>query len=421
MPSTETGKFRQKAGRREKPLPDDGNPRTILAARLRELKSACGSPTYDELARLGHVYKTGLLDAARVTRLPPWYVIEGYVEGCWKYYESRSGTPFADAGDLSRWQQLYRDADGAMPGDCPPQETGERDGQLEPQLAPASGERHTARSVSEGRGAAEQVTRLAPAWRARMRSGRNHPLYILAGTTAAVTLIAAAVAGIIAAVGAWPLRSAPAGPWTRLAVQSLDSGYRHPLAAITIPAASLQPELAQWFGGRVAAGGSVTGYELRSAYPASPSLCLTAVTDSPAAGQDGGGVEASPCTRSAPGQIWIPVQYEANGASYTWLANDKYQSKCLNADNRGGGIHQESRVQLWDCYLPRRHDFTRFNEAWDFGTWLHAMQSGATSYPLFLGTGNYSLDADDKSLQGGLSAAPVSIINHYTVSWEYWY
>jgi len=126
--------------------------------------------------------------------------------------------------------------------------------------------------------------------------------------------------------------------------------------------------LAQWFGERVAAGGSVTGYELRSAYPASPSLCLTAVTDSPAAGQDGGGVEASPCTRSAPSQIWIPVQYEARGASYTWLANDKYQSK-----------------------------------------WL------------FLGAGNYSLDADDKSLQGGLPVAPVSIINHYTVSWEYWY
>jgi hypothetical protein len=76
---------------------------------------------------------------------------------------------------------------------------------------------------------------------------------------------------------------------------------------------------------------------------------------------------------------------------------------------------------LWSCYLPRRHDFTRFNESWDFGTWLRAMRSGATSYPLFLGAGNYSVDADDKSLQGGLPVAPVSIINHYTVSWEYWY
>ncbi len=420
MSPPQTGKSRQRAGRREKPLPDDGKPRTILAAQLRELKSACASPTYDELARISRVYKTGLIDAASVTKVPQWYVIEGYVEGCWKYYQSTFGAPFADAGDLSRWQKLYRDAGGAMPGDYPPQETGERDRQQEPQLAPATGGRPTARSMSEARGAAEQVAGLTLARRARMRSGRSRPLYIVAGAAAAI-LIAAAVAGIMAAAGTLPPRSAPASPWTRLPVQPLDSGYRHPLAAITIPVASLQPELAQRFGGRLAAGGSVTGYELRSAYPAGPSLCLTAVTASPAAGQNGGGVEASPCTRSAPSQIWIPVQYEASGASYTWLANDKYQSKCLNADNKGGGVHQESRVQLWDCYLPRRHDFTRFNESWDFGTWLRAMRSGGRSYPLFLGAGNYSLDADDKSLQGGLPAAPVSIINHYTVSWEYWY
>jgi hypothetical protein len=110
MPSAETGKFRRKAGRREKPLPDDGDPRTILAARLRELKSACGSPTYDELARLSRVYKTGLLEAASATRLPRWHVIKGYAEGCWKYYENEFGEPFADAGNLSQWQQLYREA-----------------------------------------------------------------------------------------------------------------------------------------------------------------------------------------------------------------------------------------------------------------------------------------------------------------------
>jgi hypothetical protein len=133
MPPAETGKFRRKAGRREKPLPDDGNPRTILAARLRELKSACGSPTYDELARLSGVYKTGLLEAASATRLPRWYVIKGYVEGCWKYYESRFSKPFAVAGDLLRWQQFYRDAGGTMPGECPPSAT-EPDVQPEPWL-----------------------------------------------------------------------------------------------------------------------------------------------------------------------------------------------------------------------------------------------------------------------------------------------
>ena len=133
MPPAENGKFRRKAGRREKPLPEDGNPRTALAARLRELKSACGNPTYDELAALSHVYKTGLLDAAGVTRLPPWYVIEGYVEGCWKHYDAKFGTSFADAGDLLQWQQLYRDAGGTMPGECPPSAT-EHDEQPEPRL-----------------------------------------------------------------------------------------------------------------------------------------------------------------------------------------------------------------------------------------------------------------------------------------------
>ena len=82
-------------------FPDDGNPRTILVGRLRELKSACGSPTYDELARLSGVYKTGLLEAASVTRLPRWHVIKGYAEGCWKYYES-------EFGDHSRMPETYR-------------------------------------------------------------------------------------------------------------------------------------------------------------------------------------------------------------------------------------------------------------------------------------------------------------------------
>ncbi len=237
----------------------------------------------------------------------------------------------------------------------------------------------------------------------------------------AVALIVAGAAGVIAAAGGWPLRSAPAGPWTRQAVQALGNGYRQPLATVTIPAASLQPDLAQWLGPRVAAGGSVTGYELRSAFTASTPLCLTAVTAGPAAGQDGSGVEAAPCARSAPRQVWIPVQYEASGAGYTLLANDQYQSMCLNADNGRGGVHQGSRVQLWKCGPPRNHDYSRYNEAWDFGTWLRALRAGAPSYPLFLGAGNYSLDADDKSLEGGLPAAPLSVINHYKVPWEYWY
>jgi hypothetical protein len=60
-------------------------------------------------------------------------------------------------------------------------------------------------------------------------------------------------------------------------------------------------------------------------------------------------------------------------------------------------------------------------ESWDFGTWLHAMASGAKSYPLFLGSGDFSVDADDQSLANGLATTTVSMISHYTVPWEYWY
>lgn len=413
MSPAETGKLRRKAGRREKPLPEDGQPRTVLAAQLRELKSACGSPTYDELARLSHVYKTGLLDAAGATRLPRWYVIEGYVEGCWKYYESRFGTPFTGAGDLSRWHQLYRDAGGTMPDESQQQETGENDESDEPdkrrgpQFVPATG---------YAPAMAAKPLRSRQAW---VRGGRGYPVHIVAAVVAAaVLLIAAAVVVVIAA---WPTRSATVSPWTRLAVQPLSGGARHPLAAIAIPAASLQPELAQMLGGRIAAGGSVTGYQLRNAYPASVPLCLTAVTTGMTAGHDGGGVKAAPCVPSARSQIWIPVPYESGGSGDVWLASYQYPAKCLNADNRGGGVHQGSRVQLWDCYPPRNGNVAHFAESWDWSTWLHAMKSGATSYPLFLGAGNYSLDADDKSLQSGLLEAPLSTIDHYTVSWEYWY
>lgn len=213
MPPAETGKYRQKAGRREKPLPGDGKPRTVLAAQLRELKSACGSPTYDELAGLSGVYKTGLLDAASATRLPPWYVIAGYVEGCWRYYEGRFGTPFADAGELSRWHQLYRDAGGTMPGESLLQETGERDQQAEPRLGPApTGDVLAAYSVPEVQDAAGGAPRLTRARWARMGGGPRYPVHVAARIAAAALLVAAAVVVIIAAAAVWPLRPAPAGP-----------------------------------------------------------------------------------------------------------------------------------------------------------------------------------------------------------------
>jgi hypothetical protein len=200
------------------------------------------------------------------------------------------------------------------------------------------------------------------------------------------------------------------------------------LDTTVVPAKSLSPEVAQSLGKRI------TGYTLRNAYPISVSseisLCLAAATTGPQAGQDGDGVEVAACKHGALSQVWIPVQYEASGptytwdeasgATYTWLVNAEYPSMCLNADE-SGGVHQATRVDLWKCYWPLGGDSGGFNDLWDFGTWLHAMKSGATSYPLFLGGSNLSMDADDNSLADGLLIAPVSVIDHYTVSWEYWY
>jgi len=353
-----------------------------------------------------------------VTRLPPWYVIEGYVQGCWRHHEGEFGTPFPQAGDLSRWHQLYRDAGGALPGEDQPPAAAERDARPGPWLAPPPFRRPPVPSPPGAAGlGGENPGRSRSRW-SWIGRRRIDPVFIGAVLAAAMLLVAAATLGIITLVSPRP---APASPWTRQAVKPLPNGLRQPLAAVTIPAATLQPRLAQWLSARITAGRDVTGYELRSAYPAATPLCLAAVAVGPDAGQKGGGVDATACTPSARSQIWIPAQYEDSGSRYTWLVNDQYQDMCLNADNRGGGVHQGSRVQLWDCYLPKRGDYTRFAESWDFSTWLHARQSGATSYPLFVGVGNYSLDADRKSLQGGLPAVSLSVINHYRVPWEYWY
>jgi hypothetical protein len=246
-------------------------------------------------------------------------------------------------------------------------------------------------------------------------------------TTARAAIVTALALGAAAGIGVPALlRPAPANPWQRLPVRQLDNGSRpQPLDTVTVTlrAGSLGPKVSRVLGQRAAAGEAVTGYILRNAdSDTSAPLCLTAKMTGSAAGLERDPVEATACAPGTPGQVWIPAQFDVSGARYTWLVNAAYPSMCLNADDSGGGVRQRSRVQLWDCYLPPGGaGASRFNEFWDFGTWLHNMKSGWTSYPLFLDAGNFSVDADDTSLTDGLGAAPVSVINHYQVAWEYWY
>jgi hypothetical protein len=258
-----------------------------------------------------------------------------------------------------------------------------------------------------------------------MASGRPDLRWAAKAAAATAFCLAGAVAGAGLYGGdlAYIKANAPSTSlFVRLPVQPLPFGYRRPLGTTAVSATSLGPEAAQVLDKRVAAGEAVTGYTLRSAFSSSVPLCLAPATTGSKAGQDGDEVEATACVPHALSQVWIPAQYEANGSRYTWLVNSQYPSLCLSADNSGGGVHQESRVDLWDCYPPPPSASPDgFNEFWDFGTWLRAIRSGAMSYPLFLGSSNFCLDADSNSLEGGGETASVSVIHHYTVPWEYWY
>ena len=241
---------------------------------------------------------------------------------------------------------------------------------------------------------------------------------------ALATSMAAIIAVIVAAAIVVPnlLKPTPPNPWQRLPVQPITDGYKQPRQTVTVPVSSLGRQVAQLFGKQATA----TGYTLRNVYPTTvpgttASYCLAAVTTGPKAGIDGDPVDATTCEPGALSQVWIPAQLEASGATHTWLVNAEYPSMCLNANDSGGGVHQKSTVQLWECYWRHGASPATFVESWDFGTWLQAMKSGAKSYPLFLGSGNFSVDADDRSLQNGLDTTTVSMINHYTVPWEYWY
>ena len=92
---------------------------------------------------------------------------------------------------------------------------------------------------------------------------------------------------------------------------------------------------------------------------------------------------------------------------------------CLNANAAEG---QGSTVQLWACYYnPSGPYGLAGNEAWDFGDWYANMQSGINPYPIFLGSGDFCLGADqskDNDLPGGTE---ISIANYRSGTAEqYW-
>lgn len=179
------------------------------------------------------------------------------------------------------------------------------------------------------------------------------------------------------------------------------------LKTVAISTSSLIPSLTVAFRqGRTAGAASVTGFEFRIAKD--ESLCLTAGDTGPSAGHNGDQVEVTACKLTA-NQIWIPEQWEINGAAFTRLVSDKYQSMCLNADNIGG-LENGRRVQLWNCYPAN-------NESWDFGDWYRNVQPGQHSYPILLHTDRLSLDADKYDFRDGDT---VNIWTQYAAANQFW-
>ncbi len=139
MSGEETGKSSREPGRPQKPVDPDGGPLPLLAQKLRNLRDACGNPTYGTLEKYAciprerlaeaaargerlpswrvvdgyaHVPRQRLAEASSGKQLPSWLVVEGYVRGCWAYHQNRrkDQPPIAAVDDLACWQQLHLDA-----------------------------------------------------------------------------------------------------------------------------------------------------------------------------------------------------------------------------------------------------------------------------------------------------------------------
>lgn len=83
-------------GRPERPIEAGRDPVARLAADLRTLRQAAGSPTYREMAAKAHFSASALSQAAGGQRLPTLPVLLGFVEAC--------------GGDAAEWRRRWQEA-----------------------------------------------------------------------------------------------------------------------------------------------------------------------------------------------------------------------------------------------------------------------------------------------------------------------
>lgn len=119
-------------GRQESSIDPTHGPQALFAQRLRDLRKACGSPTYRELAswtrKIGTPYSdTTLSSAARGHELPSWDVTSAFVRACLSYAKTSGEQIEADVDTwASRWRNAKAELSSDGPSPSPGEESAER-------------------------------------------------------------------------------------------------------------------------------------------------------------------------------------------------------------------------------------------------------------------------------------------------------
>jgi len=155
------GHRQRRRGRPESPIGPDDGPAAAMALELRRLREHAGCPSYREMSVRAHVSASALSEAARGQRWPSWTVVAAYVAACGD--DPASWRP--------RWEALRGQGRQAAPATA--------------NIVKPEGEQ----SPESAHRAAAEPTPAAPA-------SRRPRIVVLAGTGAALTLVAAALVGL---------------------------------------------------------------------------------------------------------------------------------------------------------------------------------------------------------------------------------
>lgn len=247
------------------------------------------------------------------------------------------------------------------------------------------------RGEQRSRGASAEIpdqppattTRVAPATPSNPRRRQGIGRW---GVVVLTAVVVVAVGGLIAA-RAFLVHGRAGQALTDSAAVST-SGLR--VVAIPVPVKSLTAPLALRLGRQPGGAGTVIGFKFTND---ADDLCLNANKRGDSAGHDGDTVHMWDCYDD-PVKVWFPVQWDRSKSDRTWLVNQKYQSKCLDAVTIGGAANGRP-VQLWECGDSTGEQY------WDFGDWYRNVNQKSSPAPLELNTGPYGLDADASKSRNG--------------------